>query len=279
MKKFLCYILLSIICHYTLVQAQSPTLLPAPQKAVYGKNKFPLFGSTILISSDLTKEDRLAIDQFIAWTIEHAAVSIAITRDKETNNIPLIVFNCAHTGTALPVPGEKAGTNAREAYKINIAANKVLVTSASDAGLFYALQTLRQLIIRDSKNSFLPEVELEDYPAFAYRGIMMDFAHGTLLTEAEIKRQIDFLAQWKINQYYFYNEVSIEMKGYQLMNYHAQYSQEQIKRIVAYGKDKHMDVIPFVTCMNCCAWRNITTSALDITDSILIHVNLKCRRC
>ncbi len=75
---------------------------------------------------------------------------------------------------------------------------------------------------------------------------MMDFAHGGLLTEAEIKRQIDFLAKWKVNQYYFYNEVSIEMKGYQLMNYNAQYSQEQIKRIINYGKEKHMDVIPFV---------------------------------
>jgi hypothetical protein len=75
---------------------------------------------------------------------------------------------------------------------------------------------------------------------------MMDFSHGGLLTEKEIKNQIDFLAQWKMNQYYFYNEVSIEMKGYSLINYNACYSQEEIKRIVAYGRERHMDVIPFV---------------------------------
>ncbi len=241
-----CCFLFLMMCSTALLHAQNQTLLPAPQKLSYGKNKFPLFGSTILIGADLTKEDRQAIDEFMAWTAEYAAVSIATTRDKDAGNISLIVFNCEHSGTPLPVPGEKAEADGREAYKISVTTNKVTVTSMSDAGLYYALQTLRQLIVRDGKNSFLPEVELEDYPAFAYRGIMMDFAHGTLLTEAEIKRQIDFLAQWKINQYYFYNEVSVEMKGYQLMNYNAQYSQEQIRRIVAYGKEKHMDVIPFV---------------------------------
>ncbi|MFT3702097.1 MAG: family 20 glycosylhydrolase [Agriterribacter sp.] len=246
MKRNFSCLLIAIICYHSTMLAQTTNLLPAPQKVVYGKNKFSLFGSTALISTDLTKEDRLAIDEFITWTIEHIGVSIATTRDKDANNIPLIVFNCQHSGSTLPVPGEKAGADGREAYKINIAGNKVSITSTSDAGLYYALQTLRQLIVRDGKNSFLPEVDIEDYPAFAYRGIMMDFAHGSLLTEAEIKRQIDFLAQWKINQYYFYNEVSIEMKGYQLMNYNAQYSQDQIRRIVAYGKEKHMDVIPFV---------------------------------
>ena len=93
---------------------------------------------------------------------------------------------------------------------------------------------------------YIPEVEIEDYPAIAYRGVMMDFSHGGLLTEEEIKNQIDFLSRWKINQYYFYNEVSIEMKGYPLINYNACYSQEQIKRIIAYARDRHMDVIPFV---------------------------------
>ena len=75
---------------------------------------------------------------------------------------------------------------------------------------------------------------------------MVDFSHGGLLTEEEIMNQIDFLARWKMNQYYFYNEVSIEMKGYSLINYNACYSQEQIKRIIAYARKRHIDVIPFV---------------------------------
>ena len=40
---------------------------------------------------------------------------------------------------------------------------------------------------------------------------MVDMSHGALLTEAEVERQLDFLARWKVNQYYFYNEASIEL--------------------------------------------------------------------
>jgi len=43
---------------------------------------------------------------------------------------------------------------------------------------------------------------------------MIDTSHGPLPTEAEVKRQLDFLARWKNNQYYLCSEASIEMKGY-----------------------------------------------------------------
>lgn len=49
-----------------------------------------------------------------------------------------------------------------------------------------------------------------------------------------------------MNQYYLYSEVSIDMKGYPLLNYNAHYSQNEIKRIIACARERHMDVIPFV---------------------------------
>jgi N-acetyl-beta-hexosaminidase len=127
-----------------------------------------------------------------------------------------------------------------------VSKNKVLVNAKSDAGIFYAMQTLEQMIISDKTNSYIPGTEIDDYPEMAYRGVMVDFSHGGLLTVQEIMNQIDFLARWKMNQYYFYNEVSIEIKGYPLINYNACYSQEQIKKIVSYARKKHIDVIPFV---------------------------------
>ena len=123
-------------------------------------------------------------------------------------------------------------------------------------------------------DSYIPEAEIEDYPEMAYRGVMVDFSHGGLLTEQEIMNQIDFLSRWKMNQYYFYNEVSIEMKGYPLINYNACYSQEQIRRIVAYARKKHMDVIPFVNStdifMNSSDLKNMPDWASENTDMILI---------
>ena len=60
-------------------------------------------------------------------------------------------------------------------------------------------------------------------------------SHGPLPREAEVDRQLDFLARWKANQYYFYNEASIELDGYPLLNPGGRFTREQVGRIIAYG--------------------------------------------
>jgi hexosaminidase len=246
MKKSIpfCVILLMLLNSLNL-NAQTHSLLPLPQKVTWGKSKFQIAGAKVLVSYDLFLREQKAIAQFFASVKQNTGLSLTATYSKDPD-VQLIVLNSGQPGPALPVPGEKSGNLSHEAYKISVTASKVQVDAKSDAGLFYALETLLQLIVCDDKNSYIPETDIEDYPEFAYRGVMMDFSHGGLLTEEEIKNQIDFLARWKMNQYYFYNEVSIEMKGYSLINYNACYSQEQIKRIIAYAREKHMDVIPFV---------------------------------
>jgi len=224
---------------------QNPELLPFPQNVTWGKSKFQLAGAKILISPELSLREQNSINQLIVFVKLSTGLSLTTTY-YEDPGAHLIVLNSGQPGPALPVPNEKSGNQSREAYRISVTANKVQVNAKSDAGIFYSLQTLRQLIVNEEMNSYIPEVDIEDYPSFVYRGVMMDFSHGGLLTEEGIKNQIDFLSRWKINQFYFYNEVSIEMKGYSLINYNACYSQEQIKRIIAYALERHIDVIPFV---------------------------------
>ncbi|MEA2539889.1 MAG: hexosaminidase, partial [Acidobacteriaceae bacterium] len=68
---------------------------------------------------------------------------------------------------------------------------------------------------------------------------------GPLPTAKEIERQIDFLARWKANQYYVYSENSIELTGYPLLNPgNARLSKDEVRQIVAYGRQRHIDVIP-----------------------------------
>ena len=90
------------------------------------------------------------------------------------------------------------------------------------------------------------EVDIRDRPQFPLRGTMVDTSHGPLPTEDEIRRQIDLLASFKANEYYLYSEASIEMKGYPLLNPEGRYSQEQIRRIVDYARERHVDVVPTI---------------------------------
>ena len=78
----------------------------------------------------------------------------------------------------------------------------------------------------------------------AFRGTMVDISHGPLPTEKEIERQIDFLSRWKENQYYLYTEDSIELKGYPLLDLDGRLTQDEVRQIVAYGRQRHIDVIP-----------------------------------
>jgi hypothetical protein len=246
MKKSIVLLVVALIFLSGMsVSAQNKTIMPEPQSVKWGKEKFQISGAKVYVSSDLYSREQKSIDQFIRQVQQTTGLNLSIlyALDQTAN---LIVLKSNPEGSDLAMPGDKTGKDSREAYKLSVKANRIEINANSDAGLFYALQTLEQLVTSEEKNSYIPEVEIEDYPQFAYRGVMMDFSHGGLLTEAEIKSQIDFLAKWRNNQYYFYNEVSIEMKGYPLINYNACYSQEQVRRIVAYGREKHVDVIPFV---------------------------------
>jgi len=145
---------------------------------------------------------------------------------------------------ALPVPDEHPGPDSREAYTLRVTPEGAEVRGRSSAGVFYGVQTLIQLVEGEGDQAELPEVEIQDWPSVAYRGPMVDMSHGPLPTEAEIKRQLEFLARWKTNQYYFYNEASIELHGYPLLNPNARFTQDEVRRIIKYGRERHIDVIP-----------------------------------
>jgi hypothetical protein len=152
------------------------------------------------------------------------------------------LLHLTRTGPVDPLPrdNETTGPDSRESYQIRIRPDGGELRARTSAGLFYAAQTLLQLV----DGAVIPAVEIEDWPSLAYRGVMFDLSHGPLPTEEEIKRQIDFLAQWKGNQYYFYSELSIELKGYPLINPGGRYTQEQVRRIIAYARERHVDVVP-----------------------------------
>ena len=83
----------------------------------------------------------------------------------------MIVLKSDQQGDALPVPDEKTGPgNQGVIPDQSVSVDKVLVNARSDAGIFYALQTLEQMIVSDKADSFIPEAEIEDYPEMAYRG-------------------------------------------------------------------------------------------------------------
>ena len=232
------YLLLAPLLGWT---AEHNPLLPHPQEIRYGGGNLLLRGLSIRFASAPSPEDRFAASE-LSSTLSAAAQTRIPIETAGTGRAILLTRSGAVD--ALPLRDERPGPDSRESYSLKVTTEGAEIRARSSAGLFYGVQTLRQLVEGWGDQSGLPAVEIRDWPALAYRGFMMDTSHGPLPTESEIKRQIDFLARFKANQYYFYSEASIEVKGYSLVNPGGRYPQAQVRRIIEYARERHVDVVP-----------------------------------
>jgi len=233
-----CLILLTM----SATAADHNPILPKPQKINFGPSQFVLDGVSIGFRGTPSGEDLFAAGELA--TILSGILDKPVSIGESLTGSPSIVFRRTGNPDPLPVPGEEAGPHSREAYKISISEEKVLIEARSSAGLFYAVQTLRQMVEGSGGEAVLPECEVVDWPSMAYRGFMMDMSHTQLPLISEIKKQIDFLSRWKSNQYLFYSEASIELDGYPLLMANARYAKEEVREIIAYAKKRHIDVLP-----------------------------------
>jgi hexosaminidase len=238
-------IVLIFFAFTSIAAAQNkPVLFPQPAEIKFDAAKtLALQNLTVLLPANASKDVAFAISELKK-----------VIHERTGNNIKLVTspaaakfkYSIKQKGFELPAVSDSNKTSQREAYELNISSTGVQVNASTSTGLYYAVQTIGQLITGKGATASLPTVTIKDKPALPFRGVMMDFAHGGLLTVEEIKSQIDFLAKWKANQYYFYNEISIQMDGYPTLNYGANYTKDDIRSIIAYGKERHIDVIPFV---------------------------------
>lgn len=119
------------------------------------------------------------------------------------------------------------------------------VIAATDAGEFYGLQTLKQLLTGSGDRAMLQPVVLRDWPAMRWRGLQDDLSRGPVPTLEFQKRQIRTLAAYKLNVFSPYFEHTLEFTSHPLIAppYGAM-SQADVKELVAYAARYHVMVIP-----------------------------------
>lgn len=157
-----------------------------------------------------------------------------------------------------------------EAYQLKVDASQVVISSPSEAGVFYGIQTLRKAVdVAEGSNVELPAVEIKDQPRFGYRGMMLDVGRHFFSMD-EIKTYIDMMALHNINRFHWHLSEDqgwrIEIKKYPKLTeigsmrketvighnsgkydgkpYGGFYTQEQAKEIIAYAAERYITVIP-----------------------------------
>jgi len=222
-------------------------LIPAPKASSPAKGSFTITNESSIKTSD--NPDVTAISEMLAGFIKKATgMDIKITSE---GDIDLLLDHN-------PVFGN-------EGYELTITTKSLTLRAHQPAGLFYGVQTLRQLF--DTPHDFsqfdvttlkLPALSITDSPRFAWRGAMLDVARHVFSVE-DVKRYIDLISYYKMNHLHLHltddQGWRIEINSWpKLTEVGAQtqvngggggfYTQEQYKNIIEYGQSRFVTIVP-----------------------------------
>ncbi len=239
MKKPIIFLLLSLA--FTMVRAlDHPVLLPQPQQITYGINQLKIADLTIYLADKSAQEDIFNANELAGFLKSRTGITVPVVNQKKGKQVHISHGNLQ----ALPALNETSGPKCREAYTMKIDKNGIIINGNSSTGAYYAIQTLRQMAEGGGSNSFFQEAEISDYPALPYRGLLVSMGEGANYNEQFAREIIDELARFKSNQFYFYSESSIELDSFPLVGYKSKIPKEVIRRLVEYGRERHVDIIP-----------------------------------
>ncbi|UDQ99246.1 beta-N-acetylhexosaminidase [Lentisphaerota bacterium WC36G] len=151
----------------------------------------------------------------------------------------------------------------KNSYKLTIGKNSINIIGSDDAGVFYGIQTLLQMLQIDKSGSFkkeLPLISVEDAPRFEFRSFMLDSSRH-FQKISKIKELLDNLASLKMNYFHWHlvddQGWRFEVKKYpkltQIGGFLAKdhkmeragfYTQEELREVVNYAKKRNIIIIP-----------------------------------
>ncbi|MFC4634875.1 beta-N-acetylhexosaminidase [Dokdonia ponticola] len=239
-------------------------IIPKPLSLETSQGRFLVDEKTIIVGDvSLTNEINYVSDMLQVGSRFTVSTSNDSANEKKKNSITLLLDE------SLP---------SDESYKLEVTFDNVVISGKTPAGIFYGIQSLRQLlpatVESESTNKVpltIPAVLIEDQPTYVYRGMHLDVGRHFFPVDF-IKKYIDLIAMHKMNTFHWHLTEDqgwrIEIKKYPKLTeigsqrketileknfnpyigdgkpYGGFYTQEEVKEIVAYATSRHITVIP-----------------------------------
>ncbi|TPE43906.1 family 20 glycosylhydrolase [Pontibacter mangrovi] len=218
---------------------EKPSIIPKPQQLQWTGGAFPLYKSkTIVVQDPALQKEAERLRSMLA----DKGLKVRI-KEKAAPGEPHI---------ALVLEKTDAPRLQAEAYTLAVTNDKVQLKANTAHGIFNGLQTLGQLM-RDG--AVIPGCEVRDWPAFGWRGYMVDVGRNYQSMEM-LKEQIDVMARYKLNVFHFHLTEDIawrlEVPRYPQLtapehmarNKGAYYTVAEMQELIQYCKDRYITLVP-----------------------------------
>src|SRR5215470_16417566 len=240
-------------------RATMPSIVPKPVSVVDGSGTFLLAADTAIDVDTESQQTARRLKQ---------ALAPATGFD----------FSSAAGGNTIVIRKDPSLVNlGSEGYDLSVTPTKIVIHSSGEAGQFYAIQTLLQMLppaiyAKEPVYHFcwsIPSVHIQDQPRFAWRGLLLDEGRHFTGKEA-VKRMLDFMGTHKLNLLHWHltedQGSRIEIKKYPLLTqigshrphspvlgnptlsdstpYGGYFTQDDVREIVAYAADRFITIVP-----------------------------------
>jgi hypothetical protein len=239
---FLCAALL-LAASASAQQAAHPLLIPQPRE-LHSTERFPAASAVVTVPGGDAE------DLFAARNLETALAERGVLISPAVG-APALTITLLHTGT----PAADRLLFARklafdpamhdEGYILTSNPGTVTIVGATAAGIFYGVQTLKQLVETDGPPPMLWAATIRDWPAMKYRGIHDDLSRGPFPTLAFQKHQLDVFAAYKVNLYSPYMEHTLQYAAEPLAAPPGSaLTRAEARELAAYAANLHIAIVP-----------------------------------
>lgn len=256
------------------VEITELNLVPEPVYINMKDGSFTLSGKTKLFFENLGQNSETS--KYVSKTLRKYHLHLSPSGKDNDNDI---VFRLNDT-TNIEIGDE--------GYIIEVKVNGIYISANTEAGLFYGFQTFMQMLPENIATTRyarigLPCCTILDFPAFSWRGCHRDVSRHFFSVQ-DIKKQLDLMAYYKMNKFHWHltddHGWRIEIEKYPELNemaswrvdrdtipwgeaepaqegeertYGGFYTKEEIKEVVEYAAERHIDVIPEIEFPGHCA--------------------------
>jgi hexosaminidase len=226
-------------------------LIPQPKEVQLRPGSFRVKPTTrILVEFGHQAEDRIAAETLAEEIHDRSGMKISITGEKPQakqtpSTIVLARLEDQRVKQFLASKGLKADSIGDQGYLLFSDKAHLIVAANTGQGLFYGVQTLRQLLHAEGPTLVCPAVSIRDWPSMEWRGVQDDISRGPIPTEDFMKRQIRTLAAYKVNLFALYMEHVFDFASQPLVApKEAALTPQEINALVDYAKQLYVTILP-----------------------------------